>query len=87
MLLCFLTEHQNKLRYGEIKEFCNRLGYVSQCVHVGKQLAKSKNKSTLVGNIARQILNKFGTLCWWIQLSTTAPGIGHACCQRHVHLS
>jgi hypothetical protein len=76
MLICFLSEHRNKEFYGKIKEFCNKFGYISQCVNVGKQ--KNKNvstKSTIVANIVKQVLNKYGILCWWADIKLCCPSL------------
>jgi len=75
LIISFLTDHKNEIRYGEIKHFCNRLGYICQCVNFSKQRSKQKNKVVLVSNIAKQIVNKFGFLSWWIPLDSSVPAL------------
>jgi len=75
MLICILGEQKNKLQYGKIKEFCNKYGYISQCINMKKQQAKADQKGTIVGNLMKQILNKFGVLCWWADIPKAAPSL------------
>jgi len=73
MLICFLGDIKTKLLYQRIKEFGNKFGYISQCLITKKQQAKADQKGTIVNNIMKQILNKFGQLCWWIDPAKSAP--------------
>lgn len=58
--------------YKEIKEYCDREGYIHQAVN-SRNFAQSKIKSVIIGNLARQILNKKDELCYKISVSKCAP--------------
>jgi len=75
MLICLLGDIKNKLLYQRVKEFGNKFGYISQCLNVKKQATKADQKGTIVGNLMKQILNKFGVLCWWADISKPAPSL------------
>jgi len=77
MLICILGEIKNKFLYGKIKEFSNKYGYISQCLNQKKQASKADQKGTIVGNLMKQILNKFGVLCWWADIPKVAPSLAN----------
>jgi len=76
MLLCVLGDQQNKLNYGKVKEFSNKQGIISQCINLTKQRGKAEQKGTICGNIMKQILNKYGFLCWKANVAKISPSLG-----------
>jgi len=74
-MICILGDVKNKANYGKVKEFCNKFGYISQCLNQTKQRSKAEQKGTIIGNLMKQILNKNGILCWWAEISTPAPAL------------
>jgi len=52
---------------------------LSQCINVSTNSdieKKSGNtKMTILNNIMRQIINKFGTLCWWAPIERASPSL------------
>lgn len=75
MLLCILGDTKNKLYYGTVKEFSNKQGIISQCINLSKQRSKGEQKGTICGNIMKQILNKYGFLCWRANVARIAPSL------------
>jgi len=75
MLLCVLSETKNKIFYGLVKEFSNKQGIISQCINFQKQKSKGEQKGTICGNIMKQILNKYGFLCWKANVARIAPSL------------
>jgi hypothetical protein len=76
MLLVFLGENRNKVYYGTVKEFSNGLGMISQCLNVKNQQDKAQQKPIICGNVMKQILNKYGFLCWKANVGRIAPSLG-----------
>lgn len=58
--------------YKALKEFCDREGYIHQAVN-SRNFAKAKNRAVILGNVARQILNKKDELCYRIAIDKAAP--------------
>jgi len=75
MIISFLSP--SKVNYSKVKEFTNKFGYISQCLNSHKQRTKADQKGTIINNLMKQILNKFGFLCWWAEIPKCAPIIGN----------
>jgi aubergine-like protein len=79
LILAFLPEDKrtSTVEYDEYRQFCLTRGYVGQAIDASKSgVARKddpKNKESIITNIARQIVNKFGTQSWWMTLQHVAP--------------
>lgn len=68
----FSDDHAGQEDYKAMKEFCARFGYHHQGVN-SRNFSKSRNKQVILGNVARQILNKFGKLAYTVPIDLSAP--------------
>jgi len=68
------NKNTNTQNYKEIKEFCSARGMLSQCILVSGpsdiQKKTGPSRHTILNNIMRQIINKFGSLCWWAPIES-----------------
>jgi aubergine-like protein len=79
LLVPFLPTDKKKstAEYDDYREFALSHGFVGQAIDaspgsIDRKLDK-RNHSSIIMNIARQIVNKFGTLSWWSVPSATVP--------------
>lgn len=68
---------KSSVGYNAYRQFCNDRGYVGQAVDASipsqdRKLDK-RNHTSILDNIARQIVNKFGHLSWWMDVQTILP--------------
>lgn len=68
----FSDDFKGQNDYKNIKEYCARFGHQHQGVN-SRNFSKSRNKAVILGNVARQILNKFGKLCYTVPIDVEAP--------------
>jgi len=76
ILICCLQDDRTRTQYyNEIKQFCSNKGYLSQCILFGEKDwdKREKNRGSIIANIKKQIINKFGYLCWWTDIGQSAP--------------
>jgi len=60
--------------YNAMKSLCNGAGVLSQCINVAK-FSAHKKPEILLQNIVKQIINKYGELCWKTEISEGAPSL------------
>jgi len=78
LLVCMIEDDRSQTAYyNEIKQFCTNKGFISQCIlYSQKDFEKrEKNRRSIISNIKKQIINKFGHLCWWIDIFAYAPSL------------
>jgi aubergine-like protein len=79
LILAFLPKDKRRstVEYDEYRQFCLARGYVGQAIDASRsgvvRKRDPKNKESIITNIARQIVNKFGIQSWWMTLQHVAP--------------
>jgi len=80
LILGFINERSKNPDYNEIKQFCMARGHLSQCISISphsEQKRRQGKMRNIVYNITKQVINKFGYLCFWPDGLTTdvAPSL------------
>lgn len=79
LLVPFLASDKRKTtaEYDAYRSFATRRGFVGQAIDCYEQSIDRKldnrNFASIITNIARQIVNKFGTQSWWMTMGSVAP--------------
>jgi len=79
LMVCFLTtdKRQDTFEYDAYRQFCLGRGYVGQGIDASgpsqDRKMDSKNYDSIVMNIARQVVNKFGFQSWWMSIPSITP--------------
>lgn len=79
LVVAFLASDKRRSTadYDAYRQFCLHNGYVGQGVDASpdsqRRKMDRKNQDSIVTNIARQIVNKYGYQSWWMTIQKTAP--------------
>jgi hypothetical protein len=73
LYLSFLqNKRNNKQNYEGLKEYCINKGIIHQNIDASNNKHQTQG-ATVVSNIMKQIVNKFGHLCWWSPIHSIDP--------------
>lgn len=77
LVVAFLADSRDSADYDAYREFCLHRGFVGQGIDASdedqKRKMDPKNQDSIVTNIARQIVNKFGYQSWWYAIPQVLP--------------
>jgi len=79
LVLCFMAtdKRRSTADYDAYRQFCLGRGYVGQGIDASDDAQRRKmddrNRDSIVMNIARQIVNKFGFQSWWMSIPSVLP--------------
>eukprot|EP00029_Vermamoeba_vermiformis_P008737 TRINITY_DN4170_c0_g1_i2.p1 TRINITY_DN4170_c0_g1~~TRINITY_DN4170_c0_g1_i2.p1 ORF type:complete len:657 (-),score=199.23 TRINITY_DN4170_c0_g1_i2:87-2057(-) len=74
LYLSFLqNKNTNKRNYEALKEYCINKGIIHQNIDSSNSKHHGPGAAVVVSNIMKQIVNKFGHLCWWSPIHSIDP--------------